>query len=304
MPFETATYHSICACRHKCFSFCRTVYLCPKFLILEKIIRIGSGDGPLARWQAEYTRQLLGALGITSEWVLIEHPDALLQGDIDVAVESLSALPVPMPEGLCITAVSRRFDPSDCLLTRNAHKEVQRLFKLPEGAHVRALNTLAKAQLKDFRPDLEIGLATVADLGNLSAGQQDGWLLPAAYKEWLQPAAGDFSPLYFNPREMVPLPGQGVIAWQACKDDLPVRRLLQRIHHPEVSAATNVERRALQLIQDSAPAAFGAYCERDAQGNYHAWAMLQPKAEAPLLRGSISSSTTYRLPERLLEALR
>jgi porphobilinogen deaminase len=96
-----------------------------------------------------------------------------------------------------------------------------------------------------------------------------------------------------NPKELIPLAGQGVIAYLTRKDDLPTRRILQQIHHPHVSACTNIERTIKNLFRKRG--LIGAYCERDAQDNFHLWVC---DATGKTIR--VSQNTHFGLAETAL----
>src|SRR5207249_6633070 len=106
-------------------------------------VKIGTRGSELARWQAQWVQQRLGASGgvARAEIVIIktrgdaevdrplhqlegkgfftkEIEDALLDRRIDVAVHSLKDLPTRLPDGLALGAVPRRADPAEALVTR------------------------------------------------------------------------------------------------------------------------------------------------------------------------------------------
>lgn len=296
---------------------------------MNKAIRIGTRGSKLALWQAEYTQARLREKGVESELVIIqtkgdkiqdlsfdkiegkgfftkEIEDALLQGEIDMAAHSMKDMPTTSPEGLVITAVSYRENPADWLLIRKEAIQEGQLFGLRDEAVVGTSSARRKAQMLDFRKDIEI-----RDLrGNvptrvekLRRGDYDAILLAAAGLQRLEMDLSEFELVRFNPREFVPAPAQGVVAWQTCTDDLPTRRLLQQIHNPDVAAVTNVERSILNLMEGGCHMPLGAYCERDAGGNYHVWAAKADTWDAPVRRARLSSSTNFELAERVVSAL-
>lgn len=235
-----------------------------------------------------------------------EIEEALLRGDIDLAVHSMKDMPTTPPEGLVISAVSYRENPADVLLIRKEVLEDQKLLKLPQGAIVGTSSSRRKAQMLDFRPDIDLqdvrgNLPT--RLEKLRSGAFDAILLAKAGLARLELNLDDLFCLEFNPIEFVPAPAQGVLAWQTCKDDLVTRRILQKIHHPEVSAVTNVERKTLNLLGGGCHMPLGVFCQRDAMGNYHVHAAMAERWDTPLKRVRISSSTHYQLAERVVEAL-
>ncbi len=310
------------------FLFC-TFALLQKRKILNKAIRIGTRGSKLALWQAEYTRAQLLEKGVESELVIIqtkgdkiqdlsfdkiegkgfftkEIEDALLQGEVDMAAHSMKDMPTTSPEGLVITALSYRENPADWLLIRKDTIDKSALFGLKNGAVVGTSSARRKAQMLDFRGDIQL-----RDLrGNvptrvekLRRGDYDAILLAAAGLQRLEMDLSEFELVRFNPREFVPAPAQGVVAWQTRTDDLPTRRLLQSIHQADVAAVTNIERGILKLMGGGCHLPLGAYCERDSQGNYHVWAAKADRWDAPLRRAHLSSSTSFELAERVVALL-
>jgi len=297
---------------------------------LNKIIRIGTRGSKLALWQAEYTREQLAAIDVQSELIIIkttgdqiqhlsfdkiegkgfftkEIEEALLRGDVDMAVHSMKDMPTNHPEGLVITAVSYREDPADWLLVRKAALEEGQLFKLKKNAIVGTSSARRKAQLLDFRSDVQIqdirgNVPTRVE--KLRTGNFDAIMLAAAGLSRLELDLSDLHLVKFSPREFIPAPAQGVLAFQTAKDDLTIRRLLKQLHHADVSAVTNIERKVLQLMDGGCHLPLGAYCERDAQGNYHVWAAMAERWDAPVKRVSLSSSTNYQLAEKIVEQLK
>lgn len=292
------------------------------------MLRIGTRGSKLALWQAEYTQSELARFGVESELVILktqgdviqhlsfekmegkgfftkEIEEALLRGDVDLAVHSMKDLPTAQPEGLVITAVSYRDNPADWLIVRPEALAAGALFKLKQGAVVGTSAARRKAQLLDFRPDVQlkdIRGNVPTRLEKLRQGDFDAIFLAAAGVTRLGLDLSDFERIHFNPREFVPAPAQGVLAWQTNRDDTATRLLLKNLHHSEVSAVTNVERRALQLMDGGCQLPLGVYCERDAQGNFHAFAACQ--IDGVLRRAQISSSTNVGLAERLVEKVR
>jgi len=136
------------------------------------VLAIGSRGSALALRQARLVQQRLEAMGeacririirTTGDRVLDapltqiggkglftkEIEEALLSGEIDLAVHSMKDLPTAMPEGLRIAAVPPREDPRDALAGRT-------LRDLRPSARVGTGSLRRAAQLRALRPDLEI----------------------------------------------------------------------------------------------------------------------------------------------------
>lgn len=297
---------------------------------MSRIIRIGTRGSKLALWQAKYTQTQLESVGVATELVIIkttgdqiqhlsfdkiegkgfftkEIEEALLRGDVDMAVHSMKDMPTTQPDGLVITAVSYREDPADWLLVRNDAIEAGQLFGLKKNPLLGTSSARRKAQMLDFRADVQVkdirgNVPTRVE--KLRNGDFDAILLAAAGLSRLELDLSDLHLVKFNPREFVPAPAQGVLAWQTAKEDVEVRRILKHLHQPEVSAVTNVERKVLQLMEGGCHMPLGVYCERDAQGNYHVSAAVAEQWDAPVRRVNLSSSTSFKLAEQVVEKLR
>jgi hydroxymethylbilane synthase len=291
------------------------------------MLKIGTRGSKLALWQAVFTQAELARIGVESELVIIktqgdlvqhlgfdklegkgfftkEIEDALLRGEVDLAVHSMKDLPTSQPEGLAITAVSYRHNPSDLLIIRKDFYAEKALLKLSPNAIVGTSANRRKAQLIAFRPDLQlkdIRGNVPTRLEKLRAGDFDAIFLAAAGVERLGLDLSDFEVMVLPAREFVPAPAQGVLAWQTNRDDTNTRHILKKLHHPEVSACTNVERRVLQLMEGGCQLPLGVYCERDATGNYHAFAACE--IEGQLRRTRLSSSTSFGMAEKLVAQL-
>ena len=295
---------------------------------MPSTLKIGTRGSKLALWQAEFTRNELARAGVESELVIIktqgdlvqnlsfdklegkgfftkEIEDALLRGEIDLAVHSMKDLPTSQPEGLAITAVSYRDNPADWLMVRRESVVSGKIFKLKEGAIVGTSANRRKAQLLDYRPDVhlkDIRGNVPTRLEKLRVGDFDAIFLAAAGVSRLGLDLSDFEVVELNPREFVPAPAQGVLAWQTNRDDMQTRLILKKIHHPEISALTNVERRVLQLMDGGCQLPLGAHCERDAAGNFHAFAACE--IGGTMRRAHLSSSTSFGMAEKLVAQLK
>ena len=297
---------------------------------MNRLIRIGTRGSKLALWQADFTQKQLEAVGLKSELKIIktkgdkiqhlsfdkiegkgfftkEIEDSLLRGDIDMAVHSMKDLPTTSPEGLAVTAVSYRENPADWLLIRKESVQQNQLFQLKQGAVVGTSSARRKAQMLHFRPDVQlkdIRGNVPTRIQKLMNGDFDAILLAAAGLSRLEMNLSHLQLIKLNPKEFIPAPGQGVLAFQTCADDLEMRRLLKNIHHPEVSARTNVERKVLKLFNGGCHMPLGVYCEQDSTGNYHVWAAKADQWNGPIKSTRISSSTSFNLAEQIVEKLR
>ena len=294
------------------------------------MIRIGTRGSRLALWQAHFLQRELARLGSESELVVIktqgdriqdigfqkmegkgfftkELEEALLDERVDLAVHSMKDLPTTQPDGLVLAAVSYREDPTDTLLVRREVLDPQAVLKLPRGARVGTSSARRKSQMRALRPDVELldlrgNVPTRVD--KLRSGGYDAIILATAGLNRLELNPEGVELIRFSPREFVPAPAQGVLAFQCRESATELRRLLQRIHHRDVAERTNVERSVLKLLDGGCQLPLGVYCETDEQGNYHVWAAIAESDAVAARRIRFSSSTRFELAEMVVERLK
>jgi len=298
-------------------------------VVQPTIVKIGTRGSKLALWQAHFLQAQLKEIGFESELNIIktkgdqiqhlsfdkiegkgfftkEIEDSLLRGDIDLAVHSMKDLPTTSPEGLVISGVSYRANPADWMLIRKDSVAEEADLFLKEGAVVGTSSARRKAQLLDFRPDLkmsDIRGNVPTRIRKLQEGNFDAILLAAAGLERLEIDLEDLKVVRFHPKEFVPAPAQGVLAFQTRKDDLPTRRIVKKLHHSDVAEKTNVERKILQLLDGGCQLPMGAFCEKDTDGNFHVWAAMANSWDGDLTKVQLSSSTSNQLAERIVARL-
>src|SRR3712207_7978136 len=78
--------------------------------------------------------------------------EALLGGEIDLAIHSLKDVPTELPAGITLAGITDRHDPSDVLVSDERYD----VDGLPEGALVATSSLRRRAQLLHRRPDLRI----------------------------------------------------------------------------------------------------------------------------------------------------
>ncbi|HSD92055.1 MAG TPA: hydroxymethylbilane synthase [Methyloceanibacter sp.] len=236
---------------------------------------IGTRGSPLALWQARHVwARLLEADGLgegdvglsvitTSGDRIKDKPlrefggkglftkeidEALLRGDVDLAVHSMKDLPTELPKGICIAAVLPRADVRDAFISSKAPG----LAELPPGAAVGTSSLRRAAQILRLRPDLRV----VDFRGNvetrlkkLSEGQADATLLALAGLERLGLAAHATSIL--STEEMLPAVAQGAIGVTCREDDKRTRQLLEKLNDAASATAIACERSFLASLDGS-----------------------------------------------------
>ncbi len=151
-----------------------------------------------------------------------EIEDALIAGEIDLAVHSMKDVPSRIPEALQLAAVPPREDPRDALVSMSP---VAELAGLPEQAVVGTGSIRRQAQLLAVRPDLQV----VDIRGNVDTRLQK--LAGGGYQAIVLACAGlnrlglqDRITLRIPTDLMLPAPGQGALALETRRDDRAARR--------------------------------------------------------------------------------
>jgi hydroxymethylbilane synthase len=173
-----------------------------------------------------------------------EIEDALLRGEVDIAVHSMKDLPTELPDGLAIVAVPEREDARDVLVTRS---ECQ-LGELPAGARVGTGSLRRRAQVMYHRADLIV----VPVRGNidtrlrkLDEGEMDALVMAAAGLKRIgrENRVGE----YLSDEVCVSAVAQGALAVQA-RDDAAIRDLLGFLHDADASTEVSAERALLARL--------------------------------------------------------
>jgi hydroxymethylbilane synthase len=238
------------------------------------VVRIGTRGSPLALAQAGMVRARLAAHGVpldaietkvirTTGDMIRDRPlaevggkglftkeieEALLAGDIDLAVHSAKDMPTLLPPGLAIMAVLPREDARDVFISRKAAT----LRALPTGAVVGTASLRRQALVKRLRPDLVVKSFrgnVETRLRKLDAGEVDATLLALAGLKRL--GLADVATEVLGLEDFIPAVGQGIVALEARQDDAATCTLLAAINHPESETALVAERAFLAVLDGS-----------------------------------------------------
>jgi hydroxymethylbilane synthase len=250
-----------------------------------------------------------GAIGAQGVFVR-EIENALLAGEVDIAVHSFKDLPTASPDALIVAAVPEREDPVDVLILRENARAGNGWLPLPEGARVGTASARRAAWLAHFRSDLRVAPLrgnVPTRLERLREGRFDAILLAAAGIARLGDDAGTLAPLLeglarirLTADRFVPAPAQGALALQCRRDDQTARAILAALDHAPTRIAVETERAALALAEGGCDTAFGAWCEPQATG-YRLTAMLERGGR--VLEASVAGADPAALPAHVFEAV-
>ena len=171
-----------------------------------------------------------------------EIEEALLAGEVDLAVHSLKDLPAVLPAGLILAAIPPREDTRDALISAGG-----KLFKeLPEGARVGTGSPRRQAQLRRLRADLDLiplrGNLTTR-LRKLEEGECAALVLAAAGLHRL--GLRSHITAYFSFDEICPAVGQGALAIEIREGHAELARAVVPLDDLPTQFAVRAERAML-----------------------------------------------------------
>jgi hydroxymethylbilane synthase len=246
-------------------------------------LRIGTRGSPLARAQAEEVAQALrdahreadlttaivpirttgdrltdrplleaGGKGLFTK----EIEEALLAGEVDLAVHSAKDMPTALPPGLELAGCLPREDARDAFIARAARS----LAELPQGAVLGTSSLRRRALALRRRPDLKV----VEFRGNvgtrlqkLEEGIADATLLAVAGLRRLDLA--DHVTAILDIADFIPAVGQGAIAVELREGDIETMELVAPILDADTGLALAAERAFLEVLDGSCRTPIGGH---------------------------------------------
>lgn len=185
-----------------------------------------------------------------------EIEDALLNKEIDLAVHSAKDLPLKLQDNLTISAVLKRGNYRDTLVTvKGKEIDFSREIIIGTGSNRRKLafkNLYPNAAFKDIRGNVD------TRLNKLYNGEYDGIILAMAGLERLDLLSESrFTFTSFDYKEFVPAPCQGIIAVESRNNDLT--EILSKINHKDTFYSFQTERHILNILNADCGMPLGAY---------------------------------------------
>lgn len=277
----------------------------------DKII-IGTRGSMLALWQAEFVQRelmmrnpgveiTLKKIKTTGDMILDvplaqvggkglfvkEIEDAMLKGEIDLAVHSMKDVPTELPEPLHLAVMAKREDPRDAFLSRD-HDSFD---KLPKGASIGTSSLRRQCQLMAVRPDIKVEQLR----GNLDTrirkceeGLFDAVILAAAgirRMGWAEKIKE-----YIGAEICLPAIGQGAIGIECRKDDEFINKALSSLQDQDTWDAVAAERAFLGKLEGGCQVPIAAY------------AVVMDGGKKLRLRGLVGSVSGDRIIKDELEA--
>jgi hydroxymethylbilane synthase len=238
----------------------------------RKLLRIGTRASQLALWQANWVKSelekhypgmevtltkiktqgdkildvplaMVGGKGLFVK----EIEEAMLRGEIDIAVHSMKDVPTIFPESLALRCITEREDCRDIVILR---KGVSSWKNLPHCARIGTSALRRKAQLLHLRPDLkmvDIRGNVETRIRKLTEDNLDAVILAAAGMHRLGFSAqiGEYLPVDVS----IPAIGQGALGIESRINDTETNALIDFFNHPETDWAVRAERAFLRRLE-------------------------------------------------------
>ena len=238
---------------------------------MTRSVRIGTRGSPLALVQSRWVEAQLRSLhpDLATELIIIkttgdklkdvplaqvggkglfikEIEEALLAGEVDLAVHSLKDMPAEMPPGCALGAVPLREDCRDAFISQR-HAS---LGDIPAGGRVGTGSLRRKVQVLHHRPDLEVVHLrgnVETRLRKLETEGLDAIILAAAGLKRL--GLGHVPREFLSEEEMLPAIAQGALGLEVRAADAAMLELLNPLNHVPSQVAVTAERAFLGRLE-------------------------------------------------------
>lgn len=239
------------------------------------MIRIGTRASQLALWQANLVKTQLEKLGYKTQIIevsstgdeVLDKPlhqiggfglftktldNAMLRGEIDIAVHSLKDVPTDLPENIAQAAVLERANIYDVLVLKNNANFLNN----PESAIIATGSLRRKAQWLEKYPKhkiTELRGNVNTRLQKLIDNDWNGAIFAAAGLERVELLPENHVMLDW----MIPAPAQGAIMVTALKADRELLEICSKINHKETEITVGVERQFMKTLEGGCTAPIG-----------------------------------------------
>ncbi|GAB7024759.1 hydroxymethylbilane synthase [Geotalea toluenoxydans] len=247
-----------------------------------KQLRIGTRASQLALWQANWVKSELEKRHPGMEVSLVkiktigdkildvplaqvggkglfvkEIEEAMLRGDIDIAVHSMKDVPTEFPEGLGLHCITEREDPRDAVISRGI-----KFADLPQGAKIGTSALRRQAQLLKVRPDMEMVIIrgnVETRINKLETEKLDAVILAAAGLKRLgfTEKVAEYLPTELS----IPAIGQGALGIECRLDNEEVKKTIDFFNHPATAFAVRAERALLWRCEGGCQVPIAAFGE-------------------------------------------
>ncbi len=185
-----------------------------------------------------------------------ELEDALAAGSADIAVHSMKDVPMVLPDGFVIAAITERADPRDAFVANR----YANFSALPDGSCVGTSSLRRESQIRARYPLLEVAPLrgnVQTRLKKLDAGEYAAIVLAAAGLKRL--GLADRITAILTPEDSLPAPGQGALGIECRAGRADIIAMMHRLHDDATAACVRAERALSRALSGNCQLPLGAY---------------------------------------------
>lgn len=235
-----------------------------------------------------------------------EIEEALLAGEIDLAVHSYKDLSSESPQGLTIAGISERAHPADVLIIREEKFTPNEWPAIPQGATVGTSSVRRQSQMRWLRPDVEIAPVrgnVPTRLQKLRDGKFDALIMARAGIDRIKVNTQGLILHTFDPHQFIPAPAQGVLAYQVRENDAATLQAVTAIRSSMAAKVNAVERNALRLLEGGCQVPLGIFAEEEG-GQMRVWCSYAASGGSAPYRQYHAAHNPAALPALIQKSLR
>lgn len=292
----------------------------------QRVIRIATRRSQLALWQANHVARLINDTfpELSTELVklttqgdkILDSPlakiggkglfvkeleKAMLDQDADIAVHSMKDVPVDFPQGLQLTCVLKREDPTDAFVSDT----YSNLDQLPDNAVIGTSSLRRQSQLLAKNPGYAIHSLrgnVNTRLNKLDEGQYDAIILASAGLKRLGLEHRITQQL--TPQTSLPAIGQGAIGIESRIDDIELNQKLKQLSDYETTICIEAERALNAGLNGGCQVPIGGFAET-IDGSLNLTGMVATPDGQQFIKSSIQGTpdTAARLGQQVAEDL-
>lgn len=248
---------------------------------MSDVITIATRESPLALWQAEHVQALLRErypekkvelLGMTTQGdqildktlskiggkgLFVKELEIAMQKKLaHLAVHSLKDVPMELPEGFVLAAVSQREDPRDAFVS-NRYESLE---SMPAGSVVGTASLRRELMLRSRFPHLKVKSVrgnVGTRLKKLDSGEYDALVMASAGFKRL--GLKDRIREIISDDVSLPSPGQGALGIECLQSDLDTQQAVAFINDEKTRACCLAERAVSRALGGSCQVPLAAY---------------------------------------------
>ena len=296
-------------------------------------IVIGSRGSDLALWQANFIKGVLKEqLGISATIKVIvttgdritnmsfdkiegigfftkELEEAILSGEVDIAVHSLKDLTTTLPDGLTVPTIGFREDRRELLLVNEDALKGSGALPLKDGASIGTSSARRKSQIQKLNPSLEIKDIrgnVPTRIERVKRGDYDAIVIAVAGVKRLNADLSGLKALKLDPEVFLPAPGQGTLAIESRERDNELNSALSALSDEKTGIEIALERGLLAKFNAGCSLPLGVFSSVNPGGTHRFISVLgisDGESYTELRRVEVSGSDVDALVDESYEAL-